>query len=144
MSGYVRHCLSRKVLFRSLKSHNTLSQVTAMFRNTGLSSNKRVSITAVEGDEALAPLVDYLDKNMAVLFMHLRQDVSTMVFSRIWKEILQNLENLVVPPLSDQPTTMKPLTADELEMVFTCLEVRLKYVIPHHLTRRDWTNTLSL
>ncbi|RKP11004.1 hypothetical protein THASP1DRAFT_27249 [Thamnocephalis sphaerospora] len=126
MSGYVRYCLSRKVLFRSMKNSTALQQVTSLFR-TSASSGKRMSITEVDGDEALHPLIDYLDKNLYTLFNLLRPDVSSMVFSKIWKEMLQNLENLLVPPLSDQPTTMKPLVNTEVEMVFTCLELLKTY-----------------
>jgi hypothetical protein len=106
--------------------HNSsaLQQMTSIFKSGG-SYQRNATITETDGDEALHPLIDYLDKNLFTLFNHLRPEVSSMVFSKIWKEMLQNLENLMVPPLSDQPTSMKPLDNNELNMVYTCLEVSI-------------------
>ncbi|KAI8050274.1 hypothetical protein BDF22DRAFT_745601 [Syncephalis plumigaleata] len=126
MSGYVRHCLSKKVIFRSMRNSSALQQMTSIFKSGG-SHQRNVTITETDGDEALHPLIDYLDKNLFTLFNHLRPEVSSMVFSKIWKEMLQNLENLMVPPLSDQPTVMKPLDNNELNMVYTCLELLKTY-----------------
>lgn len=44
--------------------------------------------------------------------------------SRLWKEILSTLESLVVPPLSDQPTEMRPLSEKEIDVVYKWLGVR--------------------
>ncbi|KAI9591169.1 hypothetical protein BDF19DRAFT_456043 [Syncephalis fuscata] len=126
MSGYVRHCLSKKVIFRAMNNNSALQQMTSIFKG-GSSNRKNATVTETDGDEALHPLIDYLDKNLFTLFNHLRPEVSSMVFSKIWKEMLQNLENLLVPPLSEQPTSMKPLEGNELEMVYTCLELLKLY-----------------
>lgn len=47
-----------------------------------------------------------------------------LVISRLWKDILSTLEALIVPPLSDQPTEMKPLSEKEIDIVFKWLGVR--------------------
>lgn len=48
---------------------------------------------------------------------------------RLWKEILTTIEGLLVPPLSDRPTEMRPLSEKELDVVYKWLGVRLLYPI---------------
>lgn len=47
-----------------------------------------------------------------------------VVMTKIWKEVLTVIENLLVPPLSDQPTEMKALSDKEVDVVFKWLKVR--------------------
>lgn len=42
---------------------------------------------------------------------------------RLWKEILTTIEGLLVPPLSDRPTEMRPLSEKELDVVYKWLGV---------------------
>lgn len=42
---------------------------------------------------------------------------------RLWKDILATIESMVVPPLSDQPTEMKPLNEREIDTVYKWLKV---------------------
>ncbi|EHL03390.1 hypothetical protein M7I_0612 [Glarea lozoyensis 74030] len=46
-----------------------------------------------------------------------------MVMTRLWKEVLLAIEGLLVPPLSDKPSSQKPLTQAELDTVFQWLEM---------------------
>lgn len=45
------------------------------------------------------------------------------VMTKLWKEVLSVTESLLLPPLSDQPTEMKPLTDKEVDIVFMWLKV---------------------
>lgn len=47
---------------------------------------------------------------------------------RLWKEILTTVEGLLVPPLSDRPTEMRPLSEKEVDVVYKWLGVR---PLPH-------------
>lgn len=49
---------------------------------------------------------------------------------RLWKEILTTIEGLLVPPLSDRPTEMRPLSEKELDVVYKWLGVRPLHPIP--------------
>ena len=43
--------------------------------------------------------------------------------NKIWKEILTVIEGLLVPPLSDSPADMRPLTDKEVYIVIRWLKV---------------------
>ena len=43
--------------------------------------------------------------------------------TRVWKEILTTIEGLLIPPLSEAPSDMKPLTDQEVDIVFKWLKV---------------------
>jgi hypothetical protein len=47
-----------------------------------------------------------------------------MVMTRLWKEVLSTIESLLVPPLSDKLSQQRPLTQQELDIVFKWLKVR--------------------
>lgn len=44
--------------------------------------------------------------------------------TRVWKEILTVLEGLLVPPLSEVSSDMKPLSDKEVDIVFKWLKVK--------------------
>ncbi len=46
-----------------------------------------------------------------------------MVMTRLWKEVLLALEGILVPPLSDKPSSQRPLTQQEMDVVFKWLEL---------------------
>lgn len=48
-----------------------------------------------------------------------------LVSLRLWKEILTTIEGLLVPPLSDRPTEMRPLSEKEVDVVYKWLGVSL-------------------
>lgn len=50
-----------------------------------------------------------------------------MVMTRLWKEVLLAIEGLLVPPLSDKPSVQKPLTQQELDIVFQWLEILFNF-----------------
>ncbi|KAI9594161.1 hypothetical protein BDF19DRAFT_446142 [Syncephalis fuscata] len=109
ISGYVRYCFG------------TLQQVTSIFKN-GATNRRNSAIGESDNDATLSSLISYLERNLFAMSNYLRPEVSSVVFVKIWKEILQSLENLMIPPLSDLPTNMKSLGAIELDMIYTCFD----------------------
>lgn len=49
------------------------------------------------------------------------------VMTRLWKDVLMTIENLLVPPLSEKPSTQKPLTRRELDIVYHWLEMLFNF-----------------
>jgi hypothetical protein len=52
----------------------------------------------------------------------LTSDAMIAVMTRLWEEVLVMIEDLLVPPLSDKPSQQKPLSQQELDIVFKWLQ----------------------
>lgn len=50
-----------------------------------------------------------------------------MVMTRLWKEVLLAIEGLLVPPLSDKPSSQRPLTQQEMDVTFKWLELLFNF-----------------
>lgn len=145
MSPFVRQSLSRAVLKTLIKSNTAGSidynkafgNVTALF-GSALGSKDEVQIplpqsekprfkseglTDLEIEQAILPLFDFFDANLSTLNTYLSETTKDMVMLRIWKEILSVIEGLLIPPLSDVQSDMKPLTDKEVDIVFKWLKV---------------------
>jgi hypothetical protein len=81
------------------------------------------TITPAEVENALQPLFTYFDENFAIMKQTLTDATMMAVMTRLWKEVLLAIENLLVPPLSDKPSTQKPLTQAEMDVVYRWLEL---------------------
>jgi hypothetical protein len=81
------------------------------------------TVTPLDIENALKPLFTYFDENFAIMKQTLTEASMIMVMTRLWKEVLIALEGLLVPPLSDKPSNQKPLTQQELDIVFRWLEL---------------------
>jgi hypothetical protein len=81
------------------------------------------TLTSLDIENALKPLFTYFDENFAIMKQTLTDTSMVMVMTRLWKEVLLALEGLLVPPLSDKPSTQKPLTQQEMDIVFNWLEL---------------------
>lgn len=153
LSAYIHHVLSRKALQRLVglgykervgavaswfTSRTTQARTSIQFNLTSpvgatpparpeLTSNKSMSkqTTQAEVAAALRPLFTYFDENFAIMKETLTETAMIAVMTRIWKEVLVTIEGLLVPPLSDKPSTQKPLTRIESDIVFQWLEVRV-------------------
>jgi hypothetical protein len=144
MSPLIRQSLSRNVLKTltktgySLDYNKAFGNVTALYRSAvGQASNEvqiplpseekpRIrpeDLTDVQIEQVLAPLFDYFDTNLPTLNTYLTDTAKQMVMTRIWKEILTVIEGLLIPPLSDVPSDLKPLTDKEVDIVFKWLKV---------------------
>ena len=81
------------------------------------------TLTSLDIENALKPLFTYFDENFAIMKQTLTDTSMVMVMTRLWKEVLLALESLLVPPLSDKPSSQKPLTQQEMDIVFNWLEL---------------------
>ena len=81
------------------------------------------NLTPAEVENALQPLFTYFDENFAIMKHTLTDATMMAVMTRLWKEVLLAIENLLVPPLSDKPSTQKPLTQAEMDVVYRWLEL---------------------
>lgn len=144
MSPFIQQSLSRAVLKTLVKTGTgldytkALDNVTALYRSAmGPSANevqiplpqsekpriKPEALTDVEIEQAITPLFDYFEANLSILNTYLSEETKEMVMTRLWKEILTVIEGLLVPPLSDVPSDMKPLSDKEVDIVFKWLKV---------------------
>lgn len=81
------------------------------------------TLTQQNIEDALKPLFTYFDENFAIMKQTLTEPSMVMVMTRLWKEVLLAIEGLLVPPLSDKPSTQKPLTQQEMDVVFKWLQL---------------------
>lgn len=123
LSAYINHCLSRRALRSLLNRGITMASVSSLFARSRTSVMPAATMpTDAEIVNALKPLFDYFDDNFAIMQQTLTPEAMVAVMTRIWKEVLVTIEALLVPPLSDKPSQQKPLTQQELDVVFKWLQ----------------------
>src|SRR6266498_2327673 len=122
MSPFLSQCLSRDVINRLLKP---TSNGFTIFKPSD--KGKKVELSDLETEGAIDPLFDYFDTNLMTLNSYLHPIVFTKVMTKVWKEIESIIEELLVPPLSDRPSEMKPLNDTEVDIVIKWLKVRYDY-----------------
>lgn len=83
--------------------------------------------TPQDVSQALVPLFSYFDDNFAIMKQTLTDAAMIMVMTRLWKEALATIESLLVPPLSDKPSQQRPLTQQELDIVFKWLKMLFEF-----------------
>ncbi|KAJ6630181.1 hypothetical protein B0H10DRAFT_1775171 [Mycena sp. CBHHK59/15] len=149
MSPFIQQCLSRNVLKTLVKTggvsldyNKAISNVTALWGSALGTSSSEVQIplpnaekprvrpedlTDVEIEQAILPLFDYFDANLQTLNTYLSDTAKEMVMTRVWKEILVIIEGLLIPPLSDIGSDMKPLSDKEVDIVFKWLKFLRDY-----------------
>src|SRR5882757_3351919 len=141
MSPFIQQCVSRNVVKALIKSRDpgldynkALDNVTALYRSALGSSTsfsepqiplhstekprtRPEELTDVEIEKAILPLFDYFDANLQTLNTYLSDSAKEMVMTRVWKEILVVIEGLLIPPLSEVVSDMKPLSDKEVDIV---------------------------
>ncbi|TFK24862.1 cytoplasm protein [Coprinopsis marcescibilis] len=150
MSPFIRQCLSRNIVKGLIKTreqqgldyNKALGGVTAFYRNALGSSASEVQVplpatekprqrpedlTDLEIEEAISPLFDYFESNLQTLNTYLSDTTKEKVMAKLWKEILGVIEWLLIPPLSDQPSDLKPLRDKEVDIVFKWLKFLRDY-----------------
>lgn len=65
--------------------------------------------------EVLDPLFDFLNANFSTLFQNLSESLKTKIMTQTWEIVLDTLELLLIPPLSDKRTSQIPLNNMEKE-----------------------------
>ncbi|KAF2751201.1 hypothetical protein M011DRAFT_463941 [Sporormia fimetaria CBS 119925] len=122
LSAFIHHCLSRRALKAMLNRGLTVSSVTSYFRAAQRQSVAQAP-TQQDVTHALEPLFNYFNENFAIMKQTLTDAAMIMVMTRLWKEVLSTIESLLVPPLSDKLSQQRPLTQQELDIVFKWLKL---------------------
>jgi hypothetical protein len=102
----------------------SVSSALSYFNRSRSSSLGTAPITEADIANAITPLFEYFDENFAIMKQTLTDSAMIMVMSRLWKQVLVTIEGLLVPPLSDKLSQQKPLTRQELDIVFKWQQVR--------------------
>ncbi|KAG5979643.1 hypothetical protein E4U55_004927 [Claviceps digitariae] len=112
--------LSQDTLRSLLGTGGIGASMTSLWKKRG-SATATLTVNSIE--DALTHLFAYFDENFAIMKQTLTDATMTAVMTRLWKEVLMTIENLLVPPLSDKPSTKKSLTRKELDVVYHWLEM---------------------
>lgn len=104
----------------------TVATVTSYFRAARPQSVAQ-GPTQQDVTQALGPLFTYFDENFAIMKQTLTDAAMIMVMTRLWKEALATIESLLVPPLSDKLSQQRPLTQQELDIVFKWLKMLFEF-----------------
>ncbi|CAG8974156.1 hypothetical protein HYALB_00002795 [Hymenoscyphus albidus] len=126
LSQYINSSLSHEAL-RQLLSRGGMSvaAVTSLWKNR--QSLMPTPITPLEIETALQPLFTYFNDNFQIMKQTLTDESMVMVMTRLWKEVLLAIESLLVPPLSDKPSSQKPLSQQELDIAFRWLDLLFEF-----------------
>lgn len=116
---HINTSLSREAL-RSLLNKSITASVASLWKKR---QSNAPTVTPADVENALQPLFTYFDENFAIMKQTLTDATMMAVMTRLWKEVLLAIENLLVPPLSDKPSTQKPLTQAEMDIVYKWLEL---------------------
>lgn len=149
MSLFIRQCLSRSVLKSLVRTSGinldkALGNVKALYAQAlaHTSSNASVippvdaeapkkqrpqQLTDHEIEQAILPLLDYLDETLGTLKGSLSENEATLVLTKVWKEVLNTIDCILLPPLSDSPSDMPQLSGKEVEVVFKWLSMLRNY-----------------
>ncbi|KZM20247.1 uncharacterized protein EKO05_0003666 [Ascochyta rabiei] len=122
LSSFINHTLSRRTLKALLNRGISVTSVTNYFRAARPQSVVQ-GPTQQDVTQALDPLFRYFDENFAIMKQTLTDAAMIMVMTRLWKEALATIESLLVPPLSDKLSQQRPLTQQELDIVFKWLKL---------------------
>ncbi|KAG4440459.1 hypothetical protein IFR05_004053 [Cadophora sp. M221] len=120
LSQYINASLSTDALRHLLSRGGISASVTSLWKSR---QSIAPAITQLDVENALKPLFTYFDENFAIMKQTLTDASMVMVMTRLWKEVLLALEGLLVPPLSDKPSSQRPLTQQEMDIVFKWLEL---------------------
>ncbi|MCO5558041.1 hypothetical protein L7F22_011616 [Adiantum nelumboides] len=149
MSIFIRQCLSRSVLKSLVRTSGinldkALGNVKALYAQALAHTSANASVippvdaeapkkqrpqqlTDQEIEEAILPLLDYLDETLGTLKGSLSESEALLVLTKVWKEVLNTIDCILLPPLSDSPSDMPQLSGKEVEVVFKWLSMLRNY-----------------
>lgn len=95
---------------------------------------KQTSLTEDDLENSLLPLFDYLNQNVShriitadrkfsTFSVTLVDEVRIHLMLLLWRRIIDILISLLLPPLSDKPSSKDLLSAQEVDVVFKWLQV---------------------
>ncbi|KAI9334636.1 hypothetical protein BD770DRAFT_416074 [Pilaira anomala] len=116
MGSYFRQILNRKTIDKLLGRDRG-------FFSPFSRTSKNINPDYQECEDSIAPLLDYLEKNLKILNDNLSETNMNHIVLKIWREILITLEGVLLPPLSEQLSELKPLDDYEFHVVFKWLEL---------------------
>lgn len=116
---HINASLSRESL-RHLLNKGITASMASLWKKRQVQAT---TATPAEVENVLQPLFTYFDENFAIMKLTLTDATMMAVMTRLWKEVLLAIENLLIPPLSDKPSPQKPLTQVELDVVYRWLEL---------------------
>ncbi|KAK1984129.1 hypothetical protein LZ30DRAFT_687159 [Colletotrichum cereale] len=111
--------ISHETLRNLVRGGGIGSQVAGLWKKRA--SSMPIVTTASDIEGALQPLFHYFDQNFAIMKQTLTDATMLAVMTRLWKEVLQAIEHLLVPPLSEKPSSQRPLSQKELDIVYQWL-----------------------
>ncbi|EMC98718.1 hypothetical protein BAUCODRAFT_30998 [Baudoinia panamericana UAMH 10762] len=152
LSAYIQQCLSRRTL-KALLGQGTLggvnlssakgyfnklsSQVAGRPMSVASPQPTTIAPSLEDVRTALKPLLDYFYANFAIMKETLTSTALIMIMTRLWKTVLGTLESLLVPPLSDKLSAQKPLSQQEVDIVYRWLQILFDFF--HAYEKEDKT-----
>ncbi|KAH8602668.1 hypothetical protein B0O99DRAFT_679658 [Bisporella sp. PMI_857] len=118
LSQYINSSLSLDAL-RHLMNRGISASVSSLWNRQSIAP----TVSPMDIENALKPLFTYFDENFAIMKQTLTDASMVMVMNRLWKEVLVAVEGLLVPPLADKPSSQKPVSQQEMDIVFRWLEL---------------------
>lgn len=119
MTPYIRHCLSRQSIDQLL-GRDKSSGFFAVFSSV---TSKQTDPDLQACEDAIAPLLGFLEHNLTKLNENLTETIMQAVVLKIWEQILRTLDAILLPPLSEHLSDIKPLDDYQLRVVLKWLEV---------------------
>ncbi|KAJ9139104.1 Inorganic pyrophosphatase [Pleurostoma richardsiae] len=123
LTAHINASLSHDAL-KALLSRGIAASITGMWKNR---KSVAPQLTQADVENALQSLFTYFDENFAIMKQTLTDATMLAVMTRLWKEVLIAIEKLLVPPLSDKPSSQKPLTEAELDVVYKWLQLLFEF-----------------
>ncbi|OLY83485.1 hypothetical protein AYI68_g2370 [Smittium mucronatum] len=107
----------------SFKLHLEVVSNTFYALKSGLKRSSNVKAIKKEWEEGLIPIVDYLENNLHILHKYLYEEVALGVILKIWKNILNSFEDIILPQLHGSSLGIsKKLSPASLESFYNAIE----------------------
>lgn len=119
LTTHINASLSPEAL-RSLLNRGIAASMASLWKKR---QSSVPALTQADVENALQSLFTYFNENFAIMNQTLAAATMRAVMTRLWKEVLMAIETLLVPPLSEKPSTQKPLTQAEMDVVFKWLQL---------------------
>ncbi|KAL1884245.1 hypothetical protein VTK73DRAFT_3229 [Phialemonium thermophilum] len=119
LSTHINASLSHEAL-HSLLNRGIAASVASLWKKR---QSAAPAYSAADVENALQSLFTYFNENFAIMNQTLTRATMLAVMTRLWKEVLMAIENLLVPPLSEKPSLQKPLSQAEVDIVFQWLQL---------------------